>query len=83
MRRPISHKPNLKAIGDRVRQLRGEVLQDDLAAELGISQGQLSKIERGRVAPTLDVLLGLADRFKTSIDWIARGEHFSAKSNYS
>lgn len=78
MPHPIIHKPNLEAIGDRVRKLRGSILQNQLAVELGISQGQLSKIESGRVAPTLEVLVGLADRFKISIDWIARGEHFPA-----
>lgn len=40
-------KPDLKSIGARVRKLRGEILQDKLALQLGISQGQLSKIERG------------------------------------
>jgi transcriptional regulator with XRE-family HTH domain len=65
---PRSHpQTNLQAIGDRVRQLRGFVLQDELAAELGISQGQLSKIESGKVAPTVEVLVGLAGKFKTSI----------------
>jgi DNA-binding XRE family transcriptional regulator len=79
MPRPTSYKPHLTAIGARVRELRGEILQEELAAALGISQGQLSKIERGRMPPTLEVLLGLADRFGASIDWIARGEHFSPK----
>jgi DNA-binding XRE family transcriptional regulator len=67
-------KPDLKSIGCRVRRLRGEVLQDELAVELGISQGQLSKIERGLVAPGLEVLLALANRFRTTIDWIVQGE---------
>jgi transcriptional regulator with XRE-family HTH domain len=70
---PQKIKPDLKSIGDRIRVLRGEILQDELALELGISQGQLSKIERGLVAPGLEVLLGLANKFRTSIDWIVRG----------
>jgi DNA-binding XRE family transcriptional regulator len=68
------NKPDLTSIGDRIRKLRGEILQDELALQLGISQGQLSKIERGLVAPGLEVLLCLANQFRTSIDWIVRGE---------
>jgi len=47
--------------------------QAELASQLGISQGQLSKVERGRVAPTLEILLGVATKFAKSIDWIVRG----------
>jgi transcriptional regulator with XRE-family HTH domain len=39
-----------------------------------MSQGQLSKVERGKVAPTLEMLLGLATKFDKSLDWIVRGE---------
>ncbi len=65
---------DLKAIGARVRALRGTVLQDEFAPKLGISQGQLSKIESGKIAPTLDVLVKLASRFDKSLDWIVTGQ---------
>jgi transcriptional regulator with XRE-family HTH domain len=66
-------KHDLKAIGLRIRELRGDIRQEDLAKELGLSQGQLSKIERGRFAPTLEVILAVANRFGKSLDWIVRG----------
>lgn len=66
-------KPDLKAIGLRIRLLRGDVRQHDLAQELGLSQGQLSKVERGNMAPTLEVLLAVSNRFGKSLDWIVRG----------
>jgi transcriptional regulator with XRE-family HTH domain len=69
-----SDKPDLKAIGLRIRALRGSTRQEELALELGISQGQLSKVERGRTPPTLEMLLFLASRFETTLDWIVRGE---------
>jgi transcriptional regulator with XRE-family HTH domain len=47
--------------------------QEDLALQLGVSQGQLSKVERGRIAPPLEVLLALANRFRKTLDWIVRG----------
>lgn len=67
---------DLAAIGQRIRQLRGSERQDDFAPALGITQGQLSKIERGLLAPSVDVLVRLGRRSKKSVDWILTGEHF-------
>ena len=61
---------NLEVIGSRIRELRVEMLQEELAAYLGISQGQLSKIERGKLGPTAEVLLQHAEKFGRSTDWI-------------
>jgi transcriptional regulator with XRE-family HTH domain len=41
---------------------------------LGITQGHLSKVERGMLAPRFEVLLRLSERFGKSVDWILRGE---------
>ncbi len=65
---------DLKGIGTRIRELRGDVLQGDLATFLGISQGQLSKIERGQWAPTVEVLVRLGNKFNVSLDWIVSGK---------
>lgn len=67
-------KPDLVAIGSRIRKLRGDVYQEEMAEYLGISQGHLSKIERGKGAPTIEALFLLSERFHKSIDWILRGE---------
>jgi transcriptional regulator with XRE-family HTH domain len=67
-------KPDFVAIGSRIRKLRGDVFQEDMADYLGISQGHLSKIERGKGAPTIETLLLLSERFRKSIDWILRGD---------
>jgi DNA-binding XRE family transcriptional regulator len=53
---------------------RGDVFQVDMADYLGISQGHLSKIERGKGAPSIETLLLLSERFHKSIDWILRGD---------
>jgi transcriptional regulator with XRE-family HTH domain len=58
----------------RIRGLRGDMRQEELASQLGVSQGQLSKVERGKVAPTLEILLGVATKFSKSLDWIVRGD---------
>jgi len=66
-------KADVKAIGERIREIRGDVLQEELAVYLGISQGQLSKIERGKMAPTVEILVRLSERFGKGTDWIVRG----------
>jgi transcriptional regulator with XRE-family HTH domain len=70
---PGKLKLDLKAVGSRIKRLRGNVLQQELAAYLGVSQGHLSKIERGKIAPSLEILLALSSRFSKTIDWIVLG----------
>jgi DNA-binding XRE family transcriptional regulator len=65
---------DLRAMGSRIRALRGEVLQKEFAVRIGISQGQLSKIESGRLAPTVEILVRLANEFGKSLDWIVAGK---------
>jgi transcriptional regulator with XRE-family HTH domain len=67
-------KPDLTEIGLRIRGLRGDTRQEEFALQLGVSQGQLSKVERGKVAPSLDILLGVATKFGKSLDWIVKGD---------
>ena len=66
-------KRDLAGVGERVRSLRGKERQQDFAAYLGIAQGQLSKIECGKLAPSVEVLLRLRDRFGRKVDWILTG----------
>jgi transcriptional regulator with XRE-family HTH domain len=65
---------DLAAIGSRIRELRGEMLQEELAEYLGISQGQLSKLEHGRSGPAAEVLLRLVEKFGKSANWILTGK---------
>ena len=68
-------RADLRAIGARIRELRGAMLQEELAEFLGISQGQLSRIERGKLGPSAEVLLRLLEKFGTSSDWILTGRN--------
>ncbi len=72
-RRP-KKRADLEGIGARIRELRGEISQDVFAPSIGIAQSQLSKIERGVLAPSVEVLLRLSKRFQKSVDWILSGE---------
>ena len=67
------HMLDLIGIGARIKELRGPMLQEDLASHLEVSQGHLSKIERGKIAPSLELLMLLSARFGKSIDWILFG----------
>jgi transcriptional regulator with XRE-family HTH domain len=67
--------PDLTTLGRRLRELRGfDLTQGGLAKELGISQSQLSKYERGVAAPPADILFYIKQRFEVSIDWLLTGE---------
>jgi transcriptional regulator with XRE-family HTH domain len=67
-------KVDLVAIGYRIKKMRAKILQEELCAYLHVTQGHLSKIEKGKVAPSLEMLILLSDRFHKSVDWILRGE---------
>jgi transcriptional regulator with XRE-family HTH domain len=66
---------DLKAIGRRVREIRGfDLKQAEFAEILGISQTQLSKYERGKSVPMPEILLKLKRHSGRSVDWILTGE---------
>ena len=52
-------------IGARIRQMRcaRELGQAQLAMHLGVRQGTLSKVERGVLRPTMELLMRLAQLF--------------------
>ena len=66
---------DLKGIGRRIREIRGfDLKQAEFAKILGIGQTQLSKYERGKSAPTAEILLKLKRHSKKTVDWILTGE---------
>jgi transcriptional regulator with XRE-family HTH domain len=68
-------KIDWKAVGKRVRELRGfDTKQADFARQLGISQGQLSRYEKGKSEIGAEVLLRVAQRFAKSIEWVLTGK---------
>jgi len=65
---------DLRAIGTRIRVLRGDSTQEDFSRAMAISQAQLSKYELGQSAPPLGFLMKLAKKFGKSVDWILTGQ---------
>ena len=71
-----SKKPTIdwKAVGRRVRELRGfETTQEEFARQLGISQSQLSRYEKGKSEIGSEALIRITQRFKKRIDWLLTG----------
>lgn len=58
--------------GDRLKQLRenAELSQEELADELGISEPQIWRYEKGESSPRADILTRLATFFGVSADYI-------------
>lgn len=66
---------DLRAIGRRIREIRGfDLTQAEFSKQLGIGQQQLSNYEKGRSAPTLEILVKLQALSDKSLDWIVRGQ---------
>jgi transcriptional regulator with XRE-family HTH domain len=75
MQRVTKSAIDWKAVGRRVRELRGfEIVQAQFARELGISQGQLSRYEKGRSEIGAEVLLRLARRSGKTVEWLLTGK---------
>jgi XRE family transcriptional regulator, fatty acid utilization regulator len=66
---------DLRAIGRRIRELRGfEMTQTEFAHRIGVSQGYLSALENGEKEPGANVLLAIRREFGRSVDWLLTGE---------
>jgi transcriptional regulator with XRE-family HTH domain len=64
-----------KAVGRRIRQLRGfDLTQEEFARQVGISQSQLSRYERGESEIGADVLLRFAEQCGKSLEWLLTGK---------
>jgi transcriptional regulator with XRE-family HTH domain len=71
----IKLQPDRKAIGRRIREIRGfDLSQAEFGKMLGIGQAQLSKYEKGDNLPTVELLLKLRAHSGKSIDWIITGQ---------
>ena len=70
----MTTKIDWKAVGRRLRELRGyDVRQADFAQRLGISQGQLSRYEKGKSEIGAEVLLRISQHSGRSMEWLLTG----------
>lgn len=72
----------MESVGQRIKQKRKEshYNQRDFAAKLGIDASQYSKIENGKLMPTLSQLMDISSILHTSTDWLLKG--FTEENSY-
>lgn len=65
-------------IGERIKKRRLEMgfTQKDIYIATGISNGNISDIETGRVLPSASALIAFSEILKCSTDWILTGKEF-------
>lgn len=63
----------MSTIGDRIRQVRGDVSQTDFGRKLGISQAIVSSIETDRTKPTWDLLTKMIQVYQVDVNWLLTG----------
>ena len=74
-KRSDAHSLDWKAVGRRIRELRGfDVTQEDFARRIGVSQSYFSTMERGEVEIGAAILLRIGREFGKSIEWLLTGE---------
>ena len=67
----MNNKENV--FGERLRALRrirNNTSQKEFAVELGIPQPTLSSYESGKIKPTIDAIINIADKCGVSMDWL-------------
>jgi len=70
---PHGEAPTDMALGERIRQLRTERgwSQDELAGQVGSDARAISRYENGRITPSLDALIRIAEVLNVSLDYLA------------
>jgi transcriptional regulator with XRE-family HTH domain len=71
----MNMKIDWKAVGRRLRELRGfDTRQKDFARQIGISQGQLSRYEKGKSEIGAEILLRISQELRVTIEWLLTGK---------
>jgi transcriptional regulator with XRE-family HTH domain len=62
-----------KAVGERLKALRGGITQAQFAKQIGASQGYVSHLERGEKEIGPEILLRISQLSDRSMEWILTG----------
>jgi transcriptional regulator with XRE-family HTH domain len=69
-----------KALGFKIKHVRGTATQADFAKQFGITRAEVSKIERGEVRPTAELLYNICLKHHLSLEWMLSGHEPSHES---
>lgn len=74
----------MNLIGNRIKERRLELklTQTQIKEKVGISSGNMSDIENGKIMPSASTLVLLSEALHCSIDWILKGDSLS-NENFS
>jgi transcriptional regulator with XRE-family HTH domain len=68
-----------KALGAKIKSVRGSATQADFARQFGITRADVSKIERGEDRPTAELLYNICLRHHLSLEWMLSGHEPSSQ----
>jgi phage repressor protein C with HTH and peptisase S24 domain len=63
-----------KGFGARLREIRGDLSQSDLAGVLGVSRQNIADYETERAEPDLNFLVQVTSKLGVAINWLLTGE---------
>jgi len=63
-----------RSVGERIKSIRGLKSQEEFGKELGLSQVDISRIERGEVKPTPELLYNICINYGKGFPWILTGK---------
>lgn len=73
-------------LGERLKLLRERHLddrkfrQDEFAEQLGVDRDKISRIENGKQAVDLNLLINIAQKFNVDLHWLITGESFKSEA---
>jgi len=62
-----------KALGSKIKHVRGAATQADFAKQFGITRAEVGKIERGDGRPTAELLYNICLKHHLSLEWMLSG----------
>lgn len=77
----------METLGERIIKLRKElkITQTDIAKVAGVNQSTIGRIENGKILPTADIIIIIADMLNVTCDYLLKGKnansHISSKIN--
>ena len=63
-----------RAVGERIKSLRGLKSQEDFGKQFSLAQVDISRIERGEVKPTPELLYNICINYGKDFSWILIGK---------
>jgi len=66
--------PVASTLGERLRQVRSQLSQDEFATRLGVHKNTIGKYERGERQPEAEILSRLRSELGVDVNWLLTGE---------